>query len=341
MRHVRRVVTAAYFIFLASSFIGALIKPCGFQKSAAIREKDPREWDGVEHGEIDIAGFVGNIPFRQSSGKFVYEVDPERKFNATIGRGEGDCSNMVYGTAWYLSQRKVDYGVVYILPREKFLDGTGHTVLRVRYLVDGKVRRGIVDILGGGIPLSRNRYLTMADLQTGGLPYTQIRQWNKQATTDAQYYGRFLDESEIGYVPGRQINRYFQFIRAIYIPLGSAKLEKYFYDGLAILAGIYPNVYVNSVADIYGSRLWMRYFFLASVWIMRSAVIAVPGMIILILLRKRHARTVKPRVISEYRRAPAFHPRPSMPLPTFHSPSENGMHDKLMDEEEREPDSAA
>jgi hypothetical protein len=294
MKQGYRVFVAGYLFLLFSSFTGAFIKPVGFQKSASIKESDPRKWDGIERGEIDIASFIAGIPSAKKSGGTIYEVEPERKFNETIRRGQGDCSNMVFGAAWYLDQHHVDYAIVYLLHEETFLEGKAHTLLRVRYLIDGGVRRGLVDIVGGGLPLSRNRYITIHDLEGGGLLNLNMRHLNSQPTSDdTQYFGRFLDQAEIGYVPGWQVNRYFKFIRAVYIPLGSAKVEKYLYDGLAVLSGMYPTVYVKSIADLYGRRLWMRYYFLTSAWIMRSALFVMPWIMTTILLRIRSMRRAK------------------------------------------------
>jgi len=294
MKPAYRLLISGYLFLLFSSCVGAFIKPVGFQKSASIKERDPREWDGIVHGAIDIAAFIAGIPFANKSGGTIYEVEPERKFNETIRRGQGDCSNMVFGAAWYLDQHHVDYAVVYLLHKETFLEGKAHTVLRVRYLIDGAVRKGIVDIVGGGLPLSRKRYITIYDLESGGLPNLNMRHLSRQPTSDdTQYFGRFLDQAEVGYVPGWQVNRYFRFIRAVYIPLGSAKVEKYLYDGLAVLTGMYPTVYVKSIADLYGRRLWMRYFFLTSAWVLRSAFLVVPWMLTTILLRMRSVQRAK------------------------------------------------
>ena len=48
-----RLLISGYLFLLFSACIGAFIKPVGFQKSASIKERDPREWDGIVHGEID------------------------------------------------------------------------------------------------------------------------------------------------------------------------------------------------------------------------------------------------------------------------------------------------
>ena len=61
----------------------------------------------------------------------------------------------------------------------------------------------------------------------------------------ADTYKAFLDNSVVGVVAEKEVGEYFRFIEVLHFPLGHKKLEKIFFDGMAIIFGYYPTTYVD------------------------------------------------------------------------------------------------
>ena len=59
------------------------------------------------------------------------------------------------------------------------------------------------------------------------------------------------------------------FIDAIHVPLGNAKLEKYLFDGLAVVAGTYPHIYVRSVDQVFAGEGTRWFWLKVSLWLLR------------------------------------------------------------------------
>jgi len=223
--------------FLATS-------PVAFQKSAAIRFVDDPDWQLDDRGEpADIAAIVSAIPYGPP-GDMVYEVHPRQKYRATIEQGGGNCSNLAFGLAYELNRKGCRYRIVHLMPPAGFLAGEGHTVVEMHYQWNGQACRGIVDLLEGGIPTTGGKPLSLADLRAGSLDNPAIVTLNEHHDAASPYYGEFLDGSVVGVIRDEEAAEYFSFVETIYVPLGHARLEKFVYDGLAIVLGYYPAIEV-------------------------------------------------------------------------------------------------
>ena len=92
----------------------------------------------------------------------------------------------------------------------------------------------------------------------------------------SRYFGSYLDESHLGYLYADDVARYFRFIEAVYVPILSERLEKLFYEGLALLVGVSPRIYVDSVSELFSGNRHVRYFYICILWILRISAIVLP-----------------------------------------------------------------
>lgn len=274
MRLVRKLY-CFYAVMLLMVLIVAVCNPMAFKKFNSIVEQTPEKNIMLSGKALDVKTFLASIPYSKNM-QMIYAVDPAVKYAHTIAGGKGNCSNLVFGAAYYLDKCGIDYQIIYFLPPEKFLRGEGHVVLRTRYLLDGKEHVGIVDVLEGGIPCSGGKFLDVADVSKGAVSDFSIMSLNAEKDNESSYYGSFLDNTSIGWTSADEVNRYFRFIERIYVPLTNYKVEKYAYDGLALIAGFLPKIRVTCAADLFGKYKLERIFFIFSAWILRMAVFLIP-----------------------------------------------------------------
>ncbi len=92
-------------------------------------------------------------------------------------------------------------------------------------------------------------------------------------------------------MPADEIARYFRFLETIYVPLGSERLEKHFYDGLALMLGFYPSIYVPDFERLVEGREveWLSYR--SALWVLRSAMLGLPLLTLAALLGLRGRRS--------------------------------------------------
>lgn len=284
-----KTLCCLYFILLFVILAAIVLNPLAFQKSNSITEGILAEDIPISGKALDVKTLISSIPYRPNPG-MVYTVYPAAKYKRTILEGESNCSNLVFGAAYYLFRLGIDYQIIHLLPRRDFLKGQGHTVLRTRYSLNGRVHIGIVDILEGGMPRSSDKFLDARQLESGSVTNPSILSLNSRKDDKSHYYGLFLDDVTIAYMPANQVNRYFRFIEKIYIPLGNRKIEKYIYDGLAVITGFYPNSYVTSVQQLYADRQLTRFLFILCLWVLRAAILVTPMLILyeLRLFKRRY-----------------------------------------------------
>ncbi len=247
------------------------MNPVAFLKSNTIRPASLQQMITLNNQQgVDIAPLVAKIPYK---GGLIYTVEPQQRFNEMMRNGSGNCSNKSYGLAYYLGQRNINYNIVHLLIPDKFLDGKGHVVVNTTYYLSGKLYDGIVDMTEGGLPSYDRKYVDINDMLNGNIDQTdfQIATLNQKVNNRSKYYGDFLTEAVIGITPASEVNAHFALIKAIYMPLGSKKIEKFIYDGLALIAGIHPSIYVlpNEFARLYahsGLRRWLNIF---ALWMVR------------------------------------------------------------------------
>jgi len=230
-------------VMLLSGYFMAT-SPVAFQKSTAIKfVKESELMLSEPESYIDIQEILHKIPYKKNAS-MVYEVQPKQKYSKTIKNGDGNCSNLAFGLAYFLRKQNHEYQIVHLLPPDGFLNGQGHTVVNTPYVINGKSNYGIVDVLEGGLPQVNDLFIDINSLRKASFSSPSILSLNPNKDSKSPYYGEFLNNSIIGIIKSKEVNEYFNFIDTIYIPLGNKKAEKMLYDGLSIVFGYYPYIYV-------------------------------------------------------------------------------------------------
>ncbi len=278
MRLIRSVAVIVFVLALVAAAIAAR-RPLAFQKCAVIREAPVAEIL-PEGPSLDVAAFVGAIPYVDQTPT-LYEVDPRAKYERAVREGVGNCSSLVFGTAFALGELGIDYQIVHVLPRRSFLDGAGHTVVRTRYRTNGTSAVGIVDVLEGGLPTSRGRALDIEHLGAGAVEDFAIRSLNPKKDATSDFYDSLLDTSTVGWIAAADVRRYFAFLERVHVPLGAPKLEKYLCDGAAVLLGFYPSIQVASLDATFVGVGTARRTQRAALFVLRVAFVLLPAYAIL------------------------------------------------------------
>ena len=270
---VFRLWALSYLILLLAAAGVAVWEPKAFQK-ANISYPAAHGIPNLATGTLlDVDKVIGGIPYR---GGEVWAVEPSRKFEATIVEGRGNCATKTLGLAYYLGQSAIDFQIIDLIHPTTFLDGSGHTLLRVTYHHDGEKGVGLVDLLEGGLPYDGERYLDVADLVNGAIPNVRVDPLNKRKDDHARYFGEFLDGVIVAFRPAVEVNRYHSLLASIYVPLGNEKFEKYLYDGLLLLLGFLPSLHITDydrLLESIGPEVYLHRF---ALWVLRSAFIALP-----------------------------------------------------------------
>jgi len=266
-------------ILLVAGSLGlAASRPLAFQKYNTLRPGG--EVPPIVGDPLDIASLVAAIPYERSAGE-VLAVYPESKHRRTILEGSGDCSEKAFGLGWQLLGQGADFQIVHFINPDGLETGEAHTVIRVRFEYGPDERVGLVDLLDGGLPSSGGGFLDVADISAGPVPDFEFVSLNPAARGSSEYYGSFLEDVFVGYVPAKEVEGYFAFLDRIYVPLGHERLEKYLYDGIALLAGVLPRVYVpdyERFAEGQRADLWLHR---SALWTIRLGVFALPLLLIL------------------------------------------------------------
>jgi hypothetical protein len=261
--------------------------PVGFQKTNSISEVNELPLVQPSVNALEVNNFIGGIPYKD--GKLIFDILPSNKFIKTIIEGYGNCSNLSFGAAYFLRQNGIGYQIVHFLPFQSYFDGEGHTVINTVYNYQQHSHVvGIVDVIEGGLPQTENnRNLTINDLVVkDSWKPIHILSFNKIKDNKSEYYNqKYLKNIVIGVMTDAEIARYFRFIEYIYVPLGSAKLEKYLYDGLALFFGAYPSIYVTQYSAL-GQPLFDRVFYKSALWLIRGYVVLLIFWFILAFLPK-------------------------------------------------------
>jgi hypothetical protein len=253
--------------------------PVGFKKAISISNDNNQTSVKLSNNFVDLANTVALT--RYKNGSLIYDVLPAEKFKKTIIEGYGNCSNLIFGLSFLLRNNYVDYKIIHLLPNKRYLLGDGHTVIQAAYSFKGATRYvGIIDIAENIIPTKQNGSgLTLEDLYSSSLIDINLTQHNKISdhhynnNSNYFYYKEyFLSNSTIGVMNGDDVNNYMKFIEAIYVPIGSAKFEKYLYDGLSLFFGYYPKIYVKNITRLEWVYLYaaISHFYL---WFLRMYVL--------------------------------------------------------------------
>lgn len=274
----------AYGLLIAGAVVAAAIRPFAFQKTnavvPAVSFADIQGAPGKD--ALDVETLVGAIPYQP--GTTVNTVLPEEKYRRTIIEGEGSCSQQSFGLAYELDRRGIDFQIIPILRVDNFLSGDGHTVLRTRYQYGGAERVGVVDLIEGGLPRSADRLLDVDDLQRGAVSEFSLLSLSDQKDSTSGVYGGFLDETVVTYISSDEAADYFRFLETVYVPLGNERIEKFVYDGLAIVLGAYPAIRAPQYDRLFRDHAGERALYIAVLWIFRSALVIVPLIVLFELL---------------------------------------------------------
>ena len=283
MKKILAVVIIPLTLLVLGVGIVILLGPLAFLKSLSIRPTT--DIAGLinldETNRVDIEGILSRIPYHENT--YVQTLLPKDKYKKTILDGYGDCSNLSYGLAYYLNDQDIDYQLVHFLYRDGFLTGKGHVALQTSYTLNDKEFTGIVDVLEGGLPVIKGNFVNLHDLFANRVGNGSILSLSPVKDNRSKYYTHdFLDESVIGVMTGREIEDYYNFLEVIYVPLGSEQLEKYVYDGISVLAGKYPAVYVaeSDYRSLFENHGAVKFISVSVLWIFRICVLLIIGALI-------------------------------------------------------------
>jgi hypothetical protein len=283
---VRLRFYAAYALLVVGALGVAAHQPLLFQKLNTIVPAS--EFPPVAHtGEapLDVARLIGSIPLQSTES---WAVDPGLRYRRALVEGAGNCSQLSFGIAYGLERSGTDYQIVHILSPKGLAVGEGHTIVRTYYRVDGSERLGLIDPVFGGLPQVGDRELDVATVDAGPVEGFSFRPLNAAAKVPPHaVFGEDLADAVVGYVPPSEVRRYFAFVEAVYVPLGHEKAEKYLYDGLALALGFLPRVYVPRYDDLMAHFRFEAPLQRAALWTLRSALVMVPLLIGLELIRRR------------------------------------------------------
>jgi hypothetical protein len=180
-------------------------RPHAFQKLNTVVSAEGFEALLSPAEPVDIAGIIASTPVKAGAA---VAVDPAEKYRLTIEEGMGNCSERSFGLAWKLRQTNVDLQIVHLLPTELFVEGHGHSMLRIPYADGATTRIGLVDLLEGGLPMGGGEPLDIEDLTHGSIDDFSVRSLSGLHDDQSPYYGEFLDGVMVGFVPAREVDRY-------------------------------------------------------------------------------------------------------------------------------------
>ena len=229
-----------------SAFFICDLTPQKFLKLSTIREHDniASLLRLSMKNVIDPGHLISKIPYR--GGRFV-DVLPERRYRKSLVEGKGDCSILSGGLAFLLLSRDVDFAMLHLLWVPGFPEGKGHVAMSVPVEVDNIKRSAIVDLQEGGLVIGSNGILSAIDLSNRAVGSAKIRPFHSSHDDRSKYYSREnLDKSVVGVMPKNEIQKYYAFVSDIYINLGHRVIERYVFDVLALMVGVFPRIYISS-----------------------------------------------------------------------------------------------
>ncbi len=267
------------FSLSLTSFIGTsafffIFSPVALQRGLSIKSIDKidkiklfnKSYDNYSINEI--SNQIKSIPYLANS-KMVYEINPKEKLKKTIIEGDGNCSNLSFGSSIYSLYNKKKSVPIKLFTNEGFLKGSGHTV----QLIGLKNKNIIVDYLEGGIPFKCGKHFDLKGLYDRGECELGFKVISPIKDKENFYFTEEkLNEYFIGIHSQLEVDRYHKFIERIYFPLFNKKLEKIFFDSISLVSGFYPKAYVQGVQweqlfegkkyIIIISKIWLYSFWL-------------------------------------------------------------------------------
>lgn len=227
-----------------------LLSPISLQKALTIKSTNiqgfevQNDIDNYNQYEFDVEYFISSIPY--NSTETIFSVLPKDRFNKSIVNGNGNCSNLVFGAAYYLLKNQLEFQVLHFLPVDNFIDGYGHTVLYMKFKFQNlDPNYGIIDIKEAGIPTFNGVPIDIDELLDPryDIDLYELNFMNRERIN--YYEQELLNNNIIAVIESKSIRKYFKFLDKIYVSLGNEKFEKLVYDSIAIIFGYFPFVNVS------------------------------------------------------------------------------------------------
>lgn len=193
--------------------------------------------------------FKNSIKEIPAKGNFVNSVGVnfEKNFQTLMQEGLNNCSSTINSYAWRLAKDKYfKFSIVHFLPRETLVDGHGHSVIYID---------AFYDIYEGGIwKDSKNKAFNFKDLtfykDNIAKDEFAIINFNKnRINLEKNYIEKLVTNHSISVITAKSFYKYINFIESIYIPFENKKIEKYFYDGLALYFSKLPTQLTSQKLD--------------------------------------------------------------------------------------------
>jgi hypothetical protein len=288
-----RLMRACVVVFWLASLGPLLVNPVGFLKSVSITERPGPVPKLSTAATADVSRLLAAIPY-QTSPQTLYTIHPEKRYQEAMLAGKGNCSNLVLGAAYFLSGKHIPYQVIHLLPRNGLLNGRGHTLLRMPYRLNGEKAVALVDVFEGGVPVLNGTRMDLDDLTPANAANLAILPLNTRKDNRSPFYAESLTAGTIGHTPSREVERYFQFVQAVYLPLGNRYFEKLWYDGLAVVLGVYPQIYVASAERTFADYAIEHRLNTAALWLIRiGMLLGMADLICCLIRRLRRKRAVR------------------------------------------------
>jgi hypothetical protein len=279
-----------YALLVVGCFAFAAIRPHALQKANTLRRADHvPDLRAPETGSVDVERLIGSIPLDPEGDK-VWNIHPEVRYRQTILEGRGSCSQMAYGLAYRLGREGVDYQIIHMLDPRAFTRGGGHTVIRLAYRHDGVERVGLIDVSFGALLVGASGPLDVAEVEAAPVEGWDFIPLNDAARFPDYHDDGFIPRVYLGYIPASEVRDYYAFLDRVYFSFGNDMLEKYLFDGLALLVGRLPEIFVVHYDDLVAGREVELGLARASLLGLRSAVVVLPLILVLEGARRRRRR---------------------------------------------------
>lgn len=252
-RAIRLSICFLFALSLAIAVYFMLTSPLAFKKVVTIeRVEGRRELSSAPEEWLQVDEFIRAIPYQTDPSPTLL-VHPKQQYIRTVQEGFGNCSNLTFGSAYYLAAQGYPFQIVHLIEPSNFLQGWGHTVLHVPVSFRGREFAGIVDLWEGGLVTANGEFVDLASLRKGELARPGVLSLNsRRDSTSAfnsradQFYGDFLDRAAVGVTNPDEVKAYFELLEAAHIPGADGKIKKMIYDSLAIVLGAYPSIEVDA-----------------------------------------------------------------------------------------------
>ena len=260
--------------------------PVAFRHLCTLTERECKQLPPLKLAPgFDPKPIVGAIPF---AGGRIYEADPRKKYEMAILEGRGNCSNLSFGMAYRLLQEDHDFRIVLLLqPPLSRNASMGHTVLQTAMELGGKTENGLLDLQEHGVLFVDGRPARVRQIRAHGFDGLRVERIANPPERKVSFYDRTRSEVAVGLITQEECLRYYAFLSRIYVPLGSRKLEKYLYEGIALLLGQSPSIYAShdDTTRLLKGEAWLRALAVAFLWYVRLLLAAGGAGIVYILLR--------------------------------------------------------